>query len=188
MTTMEIAACEKLQVALSDYQAVGQQLLNYRAQEAKAELAMSEALEDGELSEEEAAQRISQARDLKAVYAGRAAKLERKLAGLLGELKGVFVSASAELTHLIMVELEKWRELVVERVQEALGGVDEQVAGSRQQLLSVTRFSKPLNALERLKPSPVMGIKEMSGEDVVRQVEGVLKALEGFKQKLKEGI
>ncbi len=84
---------------------MAQELLDYRAKEAKAELGMSEALEDGELSEEEAAHKISQAQNLRAVYVGRAAKLEGKLAGLLTELKAVFVSAVAELTHLVMVEL-----------------------------------------------------------------------------------
>jgi hypothetical protein len=87
-----------------------------------------------------------------------------------------------------MVELEKWRELIVERVQEALGGVDEQAGATRQQLLSVTRYSKPLNRLEQLKPSPVMGIKDMSGEDTVRGAAAVLRALELFKQKIEEGI
>ena len=76
----------------------------------------------------------------------------------------------------------------MQRVQEALGGVDAQAGGPRQQLLSVTRYSKPLNRLEQLKPSPVMGIKDMSGEDTVREAAGVLKALELFKQKIEEGI
>jgi hypothetical protein len=110
------------------------------------------------------------------------------LDGLLAELKTVFVSATAELTHLIMVQLEKWREILVERVITVLGGVDEQAGVSRQQLLSVTRYSKPLNALERLKPSPVMGIKDMSGEDVIRSSEGVLRDLETFKREVGKDI
>ena len=142
---------------------------------------MSEALEDGELTEQEAAQKISHARDLKAVYAGRAAKLEKKAAGLLAELGTALVAAVSELTHVVMGELEKRRELIVERIKEALGGIDEQTGAPRQQLLSVTRYSKPLNRLELLKPSPVYNVKDMPAEDVVRFAQSVLKALETFK-------
>jgi hypothetical protein len=43
-------ACAKLQKAPSDYRTAVQELLEYRGKETKAELAMSEALEDGDAS------------------------------------------------------------------------------------------------------------------------------------------
>jgi hypothetical protein len=174
-------ACKKLKATLSDYQSSEAELEEYHAKAAKSELAMSEALEDGELTEQEAAQKISHAQNLKAVYAGRAANLEKKLAGQLAELGSALVAASSEFTHLVVTELEKRREIIVERLEAALGGLNERAFPPNQQLLSLTQFSKPLSTVERLKPSPIYNVTNMAPADVTRTAESLLNALETFK-------
>jgi hypothetical protein len=181
-------ACKKLKAALSDYSSAEAELTAYRGKEAKAELAMSEALEDGELTEQEAAQKISHAQNLKAVYAGRAANLEKKSTGLLTELGAALVAASAELSHLVVTELEKRREIIMERLEAALGGINERAVLPVQQLLSLTRYSKPLNTVELLKPSPLYNVKDMAAESVVRGAENVLMDLETLKLEVRKEI
>jgi hypothetical protein len=174
-------ACKKLKAALSDYSSAEAELESYRAKAAKAELTQSEALEDDGLTEQEAAQRISHAQNLKAVYTGRAANLEKKSAGLFTELGCALVAASSELTHLVSTELEKRREIIVERLIAALGGIAEHAGSQDQQLLNLTRYSKPLNAVERLKPSPLYNAQKLPAADVIRTAESLLMDLETFK-------
>jgi len=181
-------ACKKLKATLSDYSSAAAELEAYRGKEAKAELGMSEALEDGELTEQEAAQKISHAQNLKAVYAGRAANLEKKLAGLLTEVGTALVGATSEFSHLVATELEKRREIIMERLEAALGGINERVALPDQLLLSLARYSKPLNTVELLKPSSLYNVKDMPAADVIRTAESLLMDLETFKLEVGKDI
>jgi len=163
---------ENLADALSDYRAALDELGAYRSKSARAELSVAEVLENGALSEEESAQKISQAQNLKGVYAGRATNLERKAAVLLEQLKESLAAAMRAQSNEVGLLIDRRREQIIERVYEALGR-PSQIA--RGEVMHLTRFCPAIQKLECLQPGNFYEVPKLPSDSVLATAESVLR-------------
>lgn len=176
---------EKLAQALGEFREVGGELEAYRSKSARAGLTMSEALEDSALTEEETAEKISYAENLKSVYAGRAANLERKSAVLLEQLKAAMTAAMSEQTLQVRGLVERRREKIISGVYEVLGAYDPIVRGL---IARATRICPAIQELECLTPGDSYGVRSMPPEGVVATAESVLRNQERLLELSEEGV
>jgi hypothetical protein len=179
-------ACKKLRETLIDYQSVTAELEVTRGKAARAQGDM-DMLGESSLSEEESLKAISEANGRRSLYSSRIASLERKSAGLLAELRAELVAAVSEVTRLVALEVTRRTDILSKRVIDALGGIDEHVIVRGEQI-TVTRYSKLICLVERMRPSPLFSVGSMPAADVVRDASGVLKKLEGLTREIGKEI
>jgi hypothetical protein len=175
-------ACKRLGTILRDYQSAEAELEEYRGKAAKAQGDM-DMLGDSSLSEEESLRAISEAHGRRSLYASRIATADRKTTGLLAELRTALVASVSEVTRLVAVELTRRTDILTKRVIDALGGIDEHTI-LRGEQITVTRYSKLICVVERLRPSQLFSVDRMPAADVVRDAQGVLRNLESLTREI----
>jgi hypothetical protein len=137
----------ELEKALSD-------LADYEAKSARAERDEQQALDNAKLSESEAADAISRAQSLKAVYKSRTANRQQVIAALSKEVSEALRLANGELTQLVNAERERREVIFGDRVVAALE-VGNAVNPSRlkYELAGVLQFCGPIQLIQALAPS-----------------------------------
>ncbi len=146
------------------------QLQEYHGTAAKAETTEQEALEDAKLTEEEAADRISRAQNLKGVFAARVKNRESALAKALLELKEAMSTAENELRGLVDTELGRRDAILTEKVRSTLQIPKEDGLAPFRLLIGHSPLIQSIRLLEPTSP--------FAGQDTPQQIldraEGVL--------------
>lgn len=122
-------AKQSLAIKAAEFERAEQDLEDYRAKTARAQRDESEALESAQLSEQEAAEAIGRAQNLRNVYLSRTASKEKAIAALTPELASAINAAGAEFRGLQGQELHKRKEIITARVLEKIEPVAD---GSRR--------------------------------------------------------
>jgi len=169
-------ACKKLAAALADYQDAAGLLDECRGKASRADSDMV-MLGEGTLSEEQSLKAISDAHGRKELYSSRTLVQERKVAGLLVELRRALVSANREVIGLVIPELERREVVITKRVHEALGGIVDHMIVARSSIAAVVRQSRLIWAVERLRPTPLYNAEKLPAGDSVATAESLLKTL-----------
>lgn len=180
-------ACKKLAAALADYQDAAGSLDECLGKASKAEADMV-MLGEGTLSEAESLKAISDAHGRKELYASRTLVQERKVEGLLAELRRSLVAANREVIGLVIPELERRQAVITKRVHEALGGIVDHMIVARSSIATVVRQSKLIWAVERLRPTPLYNAESLPAGDAVATAEALLKTLELLSPELGRAI
>jgi hypothetical protein len=116
---IDTPAKERVIAALERYKQTDADLQDYWATSSKAEVEEQKGLDDPKLTEQEAADKISRAQNLKSVYASRIKHREAALGKEEKALMSVRVTAAGELTGLVHREHQKREALFRKRVLAA---------------------------------------------------------------------
>jgi hypothetical protein len=176
----EMPAENKLQEALDDYQIAMLELEELSGKVVRAQADADMIGDNHSLSEAESLRAISDSQGRKALYTGRIAAFERKLAGLLAALKSELADAMRTQTNTVRQLVERERERVIDAVYAALG-VTNNVFG-RGEIVRLTRLSPSIHALERLLPGNMYGVPKWTPEAVLAETERVLRNAEKLEE------
>jgi hypothetical protein len=150
-------ARSRLSAKLSELEKAMADLEEYRARAERARVDEDRAMEDEQLSESEAAARISKAQNERNVYASRQAQREKAIVALSSELSKAINAAEGELCGLVSKEVTRRESIISERVVAALqvGNAIDPIYMGRE-LSDLLHFSGPVQVVRALGPSPMI--------------------------------
>ena len=153
----------RLEKALAEHKRAQADLEEYRGSAAKAELNEQQALNDGKLSEEQAAERITRAQNLRGVYKSRITNREAKLTEMLKELAAVTEEAAKELRGLTHEEMQRRCKIIKERICETIEVDPEKL--HPQLLNSLLQLSPLIHAVRDCEPQDNAWVRTGSAMD-----------------------
>lgn len=145
----EISPAERnLAAKLSEYEKACLALTESEAHLERSKADEQAALNDSELSDQEAADRVAVAQRSRGIYAARVSSRQAAQTKLLAELTSAVQAAQSELSSAVYQELARRRATLIDRIMQAgqLGG-DVTPAAFDELLAS----SKPMIEIERLQ-------------------------------------
>jgi hypothetical protein len=125
----EKTARGRLVTKLSEFERACSELDDYKARAERARIDADRAMEDSQLSETEAAERIQTFQLQGNVYKARQGQREKAIATLSGELTTAIGQAGRELQGLVNREVDRRREIIGARVLEVAGATDSPFPG-----------------------------------------------------------
>ena len=171
-------ARSRLSTKLSELEKALADLEEYKARAERARVDEDRAMEDEQLSESEAAARISKAQNERNVYASRQAQREKAIAALSTDLAKAINQADGELRGLVSQEVKKREDIIGARVIAALQvgtAVDPIYMG--RELSDLLHFSGPIQVVMALGPSIVVPTAG-NNDALVRAAKDVLTKFE----------
>lgn len=144
----------KLSTKLAELERIVVGLEEYRSRSERPSIAENRALEDSDLSEEDAAAAIGTAQIERGVYQSRIRNREKMLALIAGELTSAIKEAAGELRALISREVTRREEILTKRVSEAIGAIDR--PGLKPTIQNLLDHSRTIEQVRILVPSPLM--------------------------------
>jgi hypothetical protein len=176
-------ACEQLTQLLRDYYKGTDDLKDYQARIARAEVDQESALLNQALGDEEIAQEVSKLISLKAVLTARREHKETDLVGLTNQLEAAYPLAVREVTALISQELDTRQALVTERITQALEiGNDLTTYESVSfpgAIAALMPYSQPIRVISGLRPGQYWG-QSGDGPGIAAAASELLTNLEKF--------
>ena len=164
----------QLTAKISEFEMALANLEDYRSKAARAQRDEEEALDNGKLTEGQAADSISRAQNLKAVYSSRTANKEKAIAALSSDLTNVIRQSHSELQGLVNREVERRREVIGARVLEVAGATDTNRPGLKPALADLLDYSEPILRVRALAPRPLITLSGNS-ESLVQSSKDVLE-------------
>jgi hypothetical protein len=158
---------------LAKYKEHDSELQAYRAKAARAEVDETLAAQNEKLSENESAEAISRAQNLKSVFAARIKSREAGLAKALEELKTATGTAEGELRGLVDRELNRRIPILTAKVRELLSIAEDDSTVPIRPLLY---RSKLIHDVLRLEPPSTLWTGD-TVEHTIGRAEEVLAKL-----------
>jgi hypothetical protein len=140
-----------LQKTLQAYKTAKEDRDGYANKLSKTEIELDKVLNNTKLSEEIASERIAKLQADKSMYAARVTQREQAVAKVFGELISAVKVANSEKTGVIATESARIKDVLVDRVTKAVGGLTES-PGYRHELENfLHEFSGPVARLRMLE-------------------------------------
>jgi hypothetical protein len=159
---------------LAEFERACSELDDYKARAERARIDADRAMEDSQLSETEAAERIQTFQLQGNVYKARQAQREKAITSLSGELTIAIGQANSELQGLVNKEVDRRREIIGARVLEAAGATDSPFPGLKPALADLLDHSEPILRVQALAPRPLLTLSGNS-ESLVQGSKDVLE-------------
>jgi chromosome segregation ATPase len=159
---------------LSEFEKAISELDDYKARAERARIDADRAMEDPQLSETEAAERIQTSQLQGNIYKARQAQREKAIAALSSDLTNVIRQANSELQGLVNREVERRREIIGARVLEVAGATDTSRPGLKPALADLLNYSEPILRVQALAPRPLITLSGNS-ESLVQSSKDVLE-------------
>ena len=175
----------KLAAKAAEFERAEADLEDYRGKAARAQRDETQALESTELSEEQAAQAISRAQNLRSVYLSRTQNKEKALEALAPELAAALNESVGELRQVVNLELQRRKGIVTARVLESIEAIG---GGARREMAigQLLEFSGPVQRVAVLGPAPYIYTKNETG--LGASARAILEAFEQLTVELKREI
>jgi hypothetical protein len=170
-------ARSKLTAKLAEYERALADLEDYKGRAERAAIDEDRAMADSQLTEKEAAERISHAQNERNVYQARQAQREKAMAAFLTELKTVLDAAHREFSNAVRVERTRVRDILAQRVASA-GQLEDYSAVDLDELLDFSGPLRELRALEINSTSILFCDRPELISGMARKVLGAYEALE----------
>jgi hypothetical protein len=154
----EKTARGRLVTKLSEFERACSELDDYKARAERARIDADRAMEDSQLSETEAAERIQTFQLQGNVYKARQGQREKAIATLSGELTTAIGQAGRELQGLVNREVDRRREIIGARVLEVAGATDSPFPGLKPALADLLDHSEPILRVQALAPGPLLSL------------------------------
>jgi hypothetical protein len=160
-------------------QAMGD-LSDFTARAERAGVDETRAMEDEQLSETEALEKIQTAQLQKNIFKARIANREKAIATFSGELATAINEGTNELRGLVNVEVDRREKIIGDRVIAALE-VGNAIDPTRMKkvLWDLVQFSGPVQLARALAPSLGIGLAQPgNAENLVRMAEDIMGKFE----------
>jgi hypothetical protein len=164
----------QLTAKLAEFERACSELDDYKARAERARIDADRAMEDSQLSETEAAERIQTSQLQGNIYKARQAQREKAIASLSGDLTSVIRQASGELQGLVNREVDRRREILGARVLAAAGATDTTRPGLKPALADLLDYSEPILRVQALAPRSLITLSG-NPESLVQSSKDVLE-------------
>jgi hypothetical protein len=164
----------QLTAKLSEFERACSELDDYKARAERARIDADRAMEDPDLTESEAAERIQTSQLQGNIYKARQAQREKAIATLSSDLTSVIGQANSELQGLVIREVDRRREIIGARVLAAAGATDTSRPGLKPALADLLDYSEPILRVQALAPRSLLTLSG-SPENLTQSSKDVLE-------------